>query len=161
MVEPEVELTVFEWHRVEGALLGWLAAGTFILFMGPTFGAIAFVVFKNRMTPQIVFAVLGGICVVVGPFLAILRLARSLREDASISARTDGVVFERNGKSLHMAWDDIERVELEPPSTLIFRLKNDEPFVLHEHFAFIETAELQKRLEELRRKASFGLLPKS
>ena len=53
-----------------------------------------------------------------------------------------------------MQWDDIERVELGPESSLVFLRKTDEPFVLHERFAMIETAELQKRLEELRRKAS-------
>jgi hypothetical protein len=149
---------VFEWHRVEGAVLGSLALGAGILFMGPTFAAIAFVVFKHRFAPELAFAIAGGICVVVGPTFAILKLARSLREDASIAARLDGVTFERNGKSLHMTWDEIERIELDPPTTLVFRLRAAEPFILHERFALVETGELAKRLEELRRKASFGLL---
>ena len=149
---------VLEWHRVEGAVLRSLAIGAGILFLGPSFAAIAFVACKHYFALQVGFAVLGGICVVVGPTLAILKLAHALREDASLAARTDGVVFERNGKSLHMSWDDIERIEAHPPTTLVFRLRAAEPFVLHERFAMVETAELGKRLEELRRKASFGLL---
>ena len=162
-VPPKSE-TVFEWHRVEGAVLSSLMVGAGILFLGPSLGAIAFIVFKHDLRLEIVFGILAGICVVVGPAYAILKLARSLAEDASLAARSDGVVFERKGKSMHMAWDDIERVELGDPHhkagpSLVFRRKSDEPFVLHERFA-IDTAELQKRLEELRRKASFGLLPK-
>lgn len=149
---------ILEWHRVDAAILGSLALGAGILFMGPVFGAVAFITFKHRMPLEIAFGIVGGVCVVVGPIFALLKLAKSLREDASIQARTDGIVFERNGKSMHMKWDDIERVEFEPPQTLIFRLRSEEPFVLHERFATIETTELGKRLEELRRKASFGLL---
>jgi hypothetical protein len=151
--------TVFEWHRCEGAVLSSLLTGAAILFLGPSFAAIAFIVFKHDLRFEIVFGILAGICVVVGPTYAILKLARTLAEDASLAARSDGVVFERKGKSLHMQWDDIERVDLGPEPSLIFRRKSDEPFVLHERFA-IETADLVKRLEELRRKASFGLLPK-
>jgi len=104
------------------------------------------------------FAIAAGICVVVGPALAILRLSRTLREDASIAARVDGVVFERNGKSAFFAWDGIERVEFQEPTTLRLVRSGDEPFVLNERFATIGTGELAKRLEELRRKAAFGLL---
>ncbi len=154
------EENVLEWHRVEGALLGSLAIGAFILFMGPSFAAIAFVACKHNYTLELTFAILGGICVLVGPTFAIVRLASSLREDASLAARTDGVIFERNGKSLHMAWDEIERVELVPPHTLVFRKREGEPFMLHERFALIETGKLAVRLEDLRRKASFGLLEK-
>jgi hypothetical protein len=152
--------TVFEWHRVEGAVLSSLAMGAGILLLGPICGAIAFVAFKHRYELELAFAIIGGVCIVVGPAIAVIRLARSLREDASLAARSDGVVFERNGKALHMEWDDIERVELEPAGALVFRRKGEEPFVLHATFATIGTPELQKRLEELRRKASFGLLPK-
>ena len=151
--------TVFEWHRVEGAVLSALMTGAAVVLGAPIFGAVAFIVFKHNLRYEIAFGVVAGICVLVGPAYAILTLARSLREDASLAARSDGVVFERNGKAMHMTWDDIERVELGPEPSLIFRRKSDEPFVLHERFAMIETADLQKRLEELRRKASFGLLP--
>jgi len=157
----DVANKVLEWHRVEGAVLSSLAIGAGILFLGPTFGAVAFVAFKHDPMLKLVFAILGGLCVLVGPTLAILRLAHTLREDASLAARTDGVTFERNGKSLHMSWDAIERVELEPPTTLVFRMRDSEPFLLHERFAMIDTKELAQRLEELRRKASFGLLEKA
>jgi len=149
---------VLEWHRVDAAVLGSLAIGAVILFLGPVCGALAFIAFKHDFRLELAFAIVGGVCVVVGPFFALLRLAKTLHEDASISARTDGVVFERNGKAMHMKWDEIERVDFEPEVTLIFRMRKDEPFVLHERFATIATSDLAKRLEELRRKASFGLL---
>jgi len=152
---------ILEWHRVEVAVLGSLAAGAIVLLFGPILAAIAFVGFKHDLPFEIVFAVLAGICVVFGPSYAILKLARSLGEEAWLSARVDGVVFERNGKSLHLPWDDIEKVEMQPPTTLVFKRRKGEAFVLHERFATIETSELQKRLEDLRRKASFGLLPKA
>lgn len=151
---------ILEWHRVEGAVLGSLALGAGVLLMGPILAAIGFVGFKDDLVPEVIFAVLAGICVIVGPMYAVLKLARSLGEDAWLSARKDGVVFERNGKTLSLAWDEIERVDHEPPQTLVFRRREGDDFVLHERFATIEVAELQKRLEDLRRKASFGLLPK-
>ena len=150
---------ILEWHRVEGAVLGSLALGVVILLFGPILAAIGFVGFKDDLVLEIVFGILAGLCVLIGPAFAILKLARSLGEDAWLGARHDGVVFERNGKSVHMPWEDIEKVEHEPPATLVFRLRQGEPFVLHERFATIEVPELQKRLEDLRRKASFGLLP--
>lgn len=151
---------ILEWHRVDRAFLGSLALGALILFCGPLLAAVGFVGFKNDLVLEVIFAVLAGICVVIGPAFAILKLAHSLGEDSWLSARASGVVFEHNGKSLSIAWDDLEKVEHEPPTTLVFRRRGAEPFVLHERFATIETSELGKRLEDLRRKASFGLLPK-
>ena len=51
-------------------------------------------------------------------------------------------------------------IGLFPALTTIAVVPWGRPFVLHERFATIATDELVKRLEELRRKASFGLLPK-
>ncbi len=152
---------VFEWHRVEAAgnILVALFVGAGVLFLGPTLAAISFLFFKTQPLVHYGLLVVGAVCITVGPASAILRLARSLRDEAFLAARGDGVVFERNGKALHMTWDDLERVEFQAPTTLLFRLREGEPFVLHERFAMIETAELGKRLEDLRRKASFGLLP--
>jgi hypothetical protein len=150
---------VLEWHRVDGAVLGPLALGAGILFLGPAFAAVAFVAFKGMAVMRFAFIVIAGLCVLVGPTLAFLKLASGLREDASIAARVDGVIFERNGKAAFLAWEGIERVEFEEPTTLrIVRSAGDEPFVLHERFATIRASELAKRLEELRRKAAFGLL---
>ncbi|HSQ66220.1 MAG TPA: hypothetical protein VLM85_23520 [Polyangiaceae bacterium] len=151
---------VLEWHRVDGAVLGPLALGAFVLLMGPTLGVFAFVVFKGVAALKIGIAIVAAVCVVVGPAIAVVKLATTLREDASLAARVDGVVFERNGKSAFLAWDTIERVEFEEPSTLRILRSGDEPFVLHERFATIGCGELAKRLEELRRKAAFGLLGK-
>ncbi len=155
------EPKVLEWHRVDSGVLGTLALGATILFLGPMLGVFAFVVFKGVAALRIGLAVVAGVCVVVGPFIAFLKLAHSLREDASLAARVDGLVFERNGKSAFFAWDVIERVEFAEPTTLRIVREGDEPFVLNERFATIATSELVKRLEELRRKASFGLLSKS
>lgn len=151
---------VLEWHRVDGPVLTSLAVGGSILFLGPLLGVVAFVVFKGNTGMRIGFAIAAGICIIVGPAFAILKLARTLREDASIAARIDGVVFERNGKSAFFAWAGIERVEFQEPTTLRLVRSDDEPFVLNERFATIGTGDLAKRLEELRRKAAFGLLGK-
>lgn len=148
---------ILEWHRVEVAVLGSLATGVVILVLGPILAAVAFIGFKRDLPVEVPIAVVAGACVVAGPAYAIVKLARSLGEEAWLSARVDGVVFERNGKSLHLPWDDLEKVEMQPPETLVFKRRTGEPFVLHERFATIEVAALQKRLEDLRRKASFGL----
>ena len=154
------EPKVLEWHRVDGAVLGPLALGAVILFMGPLLGVFAFVVFKGIPALKIGIAIVAALCIVIGPAIAVVKLARTLTEDASLAARVDGVVFERNGKSAFLAWDTMERVEFERPSTLRILRAGDEPFVLHERFATIGCDDLAKRLEELRRKAAFGLLGK-
>jgi len=158
--EAETPPKVLEWHRVAGGVLGPLALGAVVLFMGPLLGVFAFIVFKGVPALRIGLAITAGVCIVVGPTIAFLKLAHTLREDASLAARVDGVIFERNGKSAFFAWDTIERVEFEAPTTLRIVRSGAEPFVLHEQFATIAASELAKRLEDLRRKAAFGLLEK-
>jgi hypothetical protein len=152
---------VYEWHRVEsgGGVLKPLATGMIIVFFGPIFGALGYLVFKDQLPIKYVCIALTLACALGGPAVAVIGLQRNLRDEAFIAARTSGVLYERNGRAVTLAWDTITRIEFQAPSTLIFHRRDEDPFTLPERYGTIEVEELGKRLEELRRKSAFFLLP--
>ncbi len=152
---------VYEWHRAEsaGGVLKPLATGMAIVFCGPIFGALGFIVFKEQETIKYVCIALTLACALGGPAVAVIGLQKNLRDEAFLAARTSGVLYERNGRAVTLAWDTITKVEYQAPDTLVFHRRDDEPFTVPERYGTISVEELGKRLEELRRKSAFFLLP--
>jgi hypothetical protein len=159
MTDKTSQSAIVEWHRVAGAkaIVRPLAIGATLLMMGPALAVTG--ILLGRATPSLVTPglIAGGVCVVIGPIVALLGLASAVKEDAFLAARPSGITFERNGKGITIAWDELEAVSFEPPAALVFRRREGDPFVLHERFD-IATDELAKRFETLRRKASMDLL---
>lgn len=152
---------MYEWHRVEsdGGVLKPLVTGMAIVFCGPIFGALAFIVFKEQLAIKYALLALTLACSLGGPTVAILGLQRNLRDEAFLAARTSGILYERNGRAITLPWDSLTKIEFQAPSTLVFHRRDEEPFTLPERYGTVSVEELAKRLEELRRKASFFLLP--
>lgn len=150
---------VLEWHRVGAplAVVRRVLIGAGLLSLGPLFAVIGIVL--GRTTPWLKPAGLlaGGAFVVTGPIFALLGLVRVFREDGILLAKVSGVTFERNGKALVLAWDELDAIECDG-NALVFKRRAGDPFVLAESFTGISRAELASRLEGLRRKASFHLL---
>ena len=82
-----------------------------------------------------------------------------MRSDVLLSAREGGITYERNGKSLQLTWDEIASVSYEPSGAIVFHHRDGARTPVHDQFD-VKSAELAARLEELRRKAAFRLLPK-
>lgn len=152
---------VYEWHRAEtgGGVLKPLVTGMAIVFVAPIFGALAFIVFKNQLPLKYLCTAMTLVCAFVGPAVAVIGLQRNLRDEAFLAARTSGVLYERNGRAVTLPWESLTKIEYQAPNTLIFHRRDEEPFSLPESFGTISVEELGKRLEELRRKAAFFLLP--
>lgn len=160
-MSPAVPEKMYEWHRVEsdGGVLKPLGMGMAIVFFAPIFGALAFIVFKDQGALKALFVALTLACSIVGPTVAVVGLQRNLRDEAFLAARTSGILYERNGRSVTLPWDSLTKIEFQAPSTLVFHRRDEEPFTLPERYGTITVEELAKRLEELRRKSSFFLLP--
>lgn len=152
---------MYEWHRVEsgGGVLKPLVTGMAIVFCGPVFGVLAFVVFKDQLALKYAFLAMTFACSLGGPAVAVVGLQRNLRDEAFLAARTSGILYERNGRAVMLPWDSLTKIEYLAPDTLVFHRRDEEPFELPERYGTISVEELAKRLEELRRKASFFLLP--
>lgn len=157
-VAPE---KVLEWHRIEhsGGVLRPLLAGGVVVFIAPVCGALGYIVFKNDLTVRYIFSALTIACALIGPGIAIFGLQRSLVDEATLAARTTGITYERKGKSVFLAWDELTKIEFQAPTTLVFHRALGEPFVVPERYGTISAEELGKKLEELRRKSAFHLLP--
>jgi hypothetical protein len=152
---------VLEWHRIEhsGGVLKPLVAGGIVIFIAPLCGALGYIVFKNDLTMRYVFSGITIACALIGPAIAIVGLQKSLVDEATLAARTSGITYERKGKSVFIPWDQITKIEFQAPTTLIFHRTEGEPFVVPERYGTISAEELGKKLEELRRKSAFHLLP--
>ena len=150
---------VLEWHRTSSAsIIRPLGIGMALLSLGPVIAIVCFVLGRTMPGFKIVAVIGGGLCTLIGPLYAMLGLARAFRDDAFLAAKSTGVTFERNQKSMDLAWEDLETIVFDPPRAIVFRRRAGEPFVLHESWSDIATETLAKRLEDLRRKASFDLL---
>jgi len=101
---------------------------------------------------------LGLLLVASGPGLAIMVLRRIWGRDDFLLLRTDALIASRDGQSTRIEWDAIEKVAFDPERGIELRMRDGESQVVDP--ALVDDAEsMAKRLEEVRRKASFGLLP--
>lgn len=103
----------------------------------------------------------GLLLIAAGPAAVILGLRRSWRREAMLLLDVDGLVHEDETGALRVRWDDVERVTYDPERDAVaLRLRSGAPPIrLGHRFAGVSNAQLAQRLEDVRRKASFGLLP--
>ncbi len=103
---------------------------------------------------------LGLLLVVSGPGVAIWGLRRSWKDDAFLLLRVDALIHRENGETLQVPWDDVERVEWsDAPPGVRLKMRSGAPILIPEAFAGVSGPALAQQLEDIRRKASFGLLP--
>jgi len=177
---------VIEWYRpdttrgVRRALLpaallmtlGSLALAHTIVFRGgPDVGdgppppRGAFLSPAGVPSPGEVLFLGGGLALIAGGGLyAFIGLRREMGNDTSLVVRTDGLHWQgpHGEDQAFVDWYDIERVDFDPDRGALSFPRRDggPPLVLTERFADAPGADLAKRLEDLRRKAIFGLLPR-
>ncbi len=103
----------------------------------------------------------GLLLIVAGPAAVLWGLRRSWRHEATLLLDVDGLVHEDEAGVLRVQWDDVERVVYDPEGDAVaLRLRTGAPPIrLGHRFAGVSNAQLAQRLEDVRRKASFGLLP--
>lgn len=131
-----------------------LAAGT--LAAGSVLVLIALTVAREMPEMRLIASIVGGAATLAGPVIALVGLQRRTRGEASLALRTDGVVLEHGGRETRVPWDEIGAVRFEAPGRVVLEREGAGPLVIDHGFRDPEA--LAKRIDELRRKAAFGLL---
>lgn len=104
------------------------------------------------------FFVVGLGLVASGPGLAIVFLRRTWARDDFLLLRTDALIASHDGEHTQVAWDAIETVAFVPGRGIELRMRDGSTQLVEP--ALVDDGErLAKRLEEVRRKATWGLLP--
>lgn len=103
---------------------------------------------------------LGFLLVASGPTSVIVGLGKSWKDDFFLLLRADGMIHQTADGRHHLLWDHVARIEHDA-GVVRLRMRDDSaPYEIRERYAGIDARGLASRLEELRRKASFGLLPR-
>ncbi|MEO0323124.1 MAG: hypothetical protein AAF447_09220 [Myxococcota bacterium] len=106
--------------------------------------------------------------VAAGPLLMLWRLRAFLKREDFLLLRTDGLVHQIDAHRLSLAWEELERVRYDDDRDAITLVLRDprplpgaeepaEAVLLSERFAGTSNARLAAQLEEIRRKATWGL----
>jgi hypothetical protein len=167
MVEPDAEApegAMLEYYRVDSMrrMLRALIIGPSLLAAGSVILALALVVAKHSEPGRWALVAVGSVCTVGGPIFLIASLHRILREEAYLALRTDGVLYHRGAERELLAWDTLEKVRWDPEASVLrLERRTGDPWLIAERFAGIDGPALAKRMEDVRRKASFGLLDRN
>ncbi len=109
---------------------------------------------------RIGLALVGGLLVLSGPLLCIMRLLRAMRDDDYVALQNNGVVIARRGEVALLRWDELAIIEYrrEPREALLLRRRDGTEAVLGEAYAAIDLARLGRRISHLRSKVLMDLL---
>lgn len=118
--------------------------------------------FHADFTPLETALFVGGfLLVIAGPLSVISRLHRVMQTDEYLLLRTDGALVRLGKEKKLVTWDELDSVVYDSASGAIeLRMRDDvPPLRLTQRFAGIDAEALAKRLEEVRRKAIWKVLP--
>lgn len=102
---------------------------------------------------------LGFLLIVSGPGTAIWGLRRTWRNESFLLLRTDALVHRDDGRTRIVPWDDVAKVEVSvDPVGLRLVMRDGDEETIEGRYAGLGSAELAKQLDDIRRKATFGLL---
>jgi hypothetical protein len=148
-----------EWHRVDISrrVRGALALGGGTLLSGMFFSCVWFL-YDVPIVMRVVSGSVGVVLVVVGALIAFGRLARILLEDHYVAAYVESLVVQLPGQREVVPWDSIARVRNREDEAVMLELRDGGEVKIDARFADIDGATLARRLEDCRRRASFGLL---
>lgn len=111
---------------------------------------------------RVTAAVVGFFVVLTGPVVTLLGLRQPLAEDLYLGVRKDALVLalgRQGAEPQDLPWEDLEHCAFdEARDILVLRRRDGTTVEIPHHFAGIATGVLAKRLDELRRKATFRLL---
>lgn len=152
---------VVEWYRHDASrrIVRILIPSSFVLATGAVL--VSRSLFIRELTDAgALLGLLGLILVALGPLSAIVGLRRVLRAEDFLLLCTDGLFHHAGGTVERYLWADIERVEFdEGRDGIELRMRNGERHRIDKRFAGIGNPALAHRLDEVRRKATFGVLP--
>ncbi len=144
---------IIEWHRPMGkGVVGPLIVGAFLM----TVGGLAVLLSLPRATTIPYMAVLGGACMVTAFLTVVISLMRRAGKDSCLILRRDAIVLERNDETTTLRWDDVKEIRIGTGGAIDIERKDGSIWTISEGFSKPE--KLVARMEEVRRKTSFGLI---
>lgn len=152
---------VVEWYRLDASkrILRILVPSTTVLTLG-SFLVAHIVAIERLNTLTAALGTLGLLMVIVGPLWTILGLKKVLEVEDYLLVRTDGVLEHVGHVRRLVPWDDLQSVTYdEADDSIVFHLADEQTLRVHYRFSGIGKRALAKRLEEIRRKAIWNLLP--
>lgn len=151
---------LLEWYRPDQTRRVWrvLLAGAGIMTAGGLVMAISFLT-HQREAVRTYAAVVGIVLTVCGGLTTVLGMTRILADDRYIAVKLEGLVVALGGDERHLAWGDLERIRFDDEShLLLLEPREGDAIAVDTKFAGKTGPDLAQRLDELRRKASFGVL---
>ncbi len=154
---------ILDWYRTDPwpRMRRVLVAGPSLLSLGGLVVAESLATRQPAGTRAVAVA-LGLALVAAGAGLTLFGMFRILRDDAYLAIRTDGVVFRSPPRETLLLWGDLARVRWdEARVALVLERREGEAFVVARRFARIAGPALAEKVEQARRRASFGMLERS
>lgn len=108
--------------------------------------------------PWLPFAV-GFSVLLVGAGLGVFRLRQQLMNEDHILLSTEGVVIRENDRLIELDWSEVESVRHDPETdTVELRMRGyEEGYRIRERYMATTPAALAGRMEEIRRKSTWGV----
>lgn len=155
---PRAEVPVYAWYRASSytrTAATWGVAG-FVLTVGGLLDAFTISTHTRGVWPvQAITGVLGAICTVSGPLIAIGGLLSLLRDDTVLVLRADGVtLFTGRGRGF-MSWGELVGVEVE--RGVITLVGEERRWALEARFDREDTREIAEQIPRIQRKALMGI----
>lgn len=101
---------------------------------------------------------LGFLLVAMSVIALLAGLGQLWKRELYLLLRVDALVHQSASGHHRVAWDDVARVVHEDGVVRLRMRDESEPYEIRERYAGLDPEALAARLEELRRKASFGLI---
>lgn len=151
---------LLEWYRPDQSRRVWrvLLVGAAIMTAGGLVMAISFLTHQKESLRNM-SATIGIVLTVCGGLWTVLGMTRILADDRYIAVKVEGLVIALGGDEREVAWGDLERIRFDDEQrTLVLVPRTGDAIAVDTKFAGKTGRDLAQRLDELRRKASFGVL---
>lgn len=152
---------IVEWYRPERKrqIIQVFVLASVLLVAGGTFVGL---VHSDRLDSQgaahWVLSLLGAVCVVAGPLIAVLGFPIAAGSDSYLALRGDGVLLKRKEQLELAAWAEITDVDLNEHGAVVVARGEQDPLVLVDRFMDVTNAELVARIKRAQQRALLGLL---
>jgi len=153
---------VLEWFRHDrsASVVPTLAVASVCTISGCILVAVGLGVHRFGPSLEMWMTSIGLFATALGPGYAIFRLRNALGNDSYIALRSDGVSVHDGTDETLVLWDDLTAAHFdEATGAVVLERREGEPVLVTVRFAGIELPRLAKRIDELRLKAAFNLLP--
>jgi hypothetical protein len=144
---------IVEFHRPmeKRALAVPLIFGAILM----TIGGLLVLLSLPRATAIPMLAILGGACIVCAPVSVLFSLLGRATVEKCLLIRRDAIVMQRGDEEVLIGWDDIDSIRCVDERIDIARKDGS---IFHIDEAFSKPSQIAERMEEVRRKAGFGLI---